>query len=355
MRRLVVFSLLLCFLVCGCKSSKKCELPGETSLSMSVRLIWDKDYSAFPSIERFGDAFYVSFREAESHIFDRDGKAAGKTRILRSEDGVKWESVALLEKEGYDLRDPKLSVTADGRLMVIQGGSIYVDRKLVGRIPQVSFSSDGLSFSDPQPVFLDGTETEGPHWFWRVTWIDGTGYTVDYGEPGGENLTLMKTADGLHFETVSDIILGGFPNETTVRALPDGRMAILIRREKEDKMAWWGVSKAPFTEWDLKPLKFQIGGPEFTVLPDGTVLAGGRAYVFGEYKTYLWKGDADGNFGAWGILPSGGDNSYPGFLTVGDELWAVYYSSHELLREDGKSRAGIYLARMPLSNFTVAK
>ena len=51
------------------------------------------------------------------------------------------------------------------------------------------------------------------------------------------------------------------------------------------------------------------------------------------------------------ILPSGGDNSYPGFLRVGDELWVVYYSSHELTWEDGRPRAGIYLARVPVSYF----
>ena len=51
------------------------------------------------------------------------------------------------------------------------------------------------------------------------------------------------------------------------------------------------------------------------------------------------------------ILPSGGDNSDPGVLQVGDELWIVYYSSHELRWEDGRARAGIYLARVPLSHF----
>ena len=318
---------------------------------LRVDLIWDHDYSAFPSIIQFQGSYYVSFREAESHIFNRDGKAAGQTRILRSSDGEHWESVALLGKEGFDLRDPKLSVTADGRLMVIQGGSVYVDRKLTDRIPHVSFSKDGRHFTDPEPVVIKDDPAPGMHWLWRITWVGATGYTVSYGEPGGEGLTLFKTTDGLHFETVTTLTLDGFPNETTLRMLPDGRMGMLIRREKEDKMAWWGVSQPPFTQWDLKPLSFQIGGPDFITLDDGTIVAGGRAYVFGEHKTYLWKGTADGTFSAEMILPSGGDNSYPGFLRVGDELWVVYYSSHELTWEDGRPRAGIYLARVPVSYF----
>ena len=319
--------------------------------TLQVDRIWDHDYSAFPSITQFQGCYYVSFREAESHIFNRDGKAAGQTRILRSKDGAHWESVALLGKEGYDLRDPKLSVTADGRLMVIQGGSVYVDRQLTDRIPQVSFSSDGRQFSDPEPVVIQDDTAPGMHWFWRVTWVGEVGYTVSYGEPGGDGLTLFKTTDGLHYETVTTIELGGFPNESTLRALPDGRLGMLIRREKEDKMAWWGVSEPPFTDWDLRPLNFQVGGPDFIVLEDGTIVAGGRAYVFGEYKTYLWKGSADSPWSAAMILPSGGDNSYPGFLQVGDELWIVYYSSHELTWEDGRPRAGIYLARVPVSYF----
>lgn len=340
MRQLLAMALLSVTLLAGvsCGSDKNTEL--------SVSCIWDHEYSAFPSIVRYQDAVYVSFREGASHIFDENGIAAGKTRILRSTDGKHWESVALLSKEGYDLRDPKLSVTADDRLMVIQGGSVYVDKKLQKRIPQVSFSSDGLSFSDPAPV--DYPIPDGFAWFWRMTWHEGTGYTVSYGEPGNNCLELLKTSDGVHFEKITDIELGGFPNETTVRFLPDGRMLLLIRREQEDKKAYLGVSEPPFTDWELKPLPFQIGGPEMAVLPDGVLLVGGRAYFEdGEVKTCLWRGNVEGDFELWKTLPSGGDNSYPGFLVEDGELKVVYYSSHELSFPDGRPRAGIYLARIP--------
>ena len=348
MKKISLLLLLLAALACAPK-------PAVNTYTLRVDCIWDHDYSAFPSITEFRGDYYVSFREAESHIFDRNGIAAGQTRILRSPDGEHWESVALLGKEGYDLRDPKLSVTADGRLMVIMGGSVYVDRKLTDRIPQVAFSEDGRHFSDPEPLVIQDDPAPGMHWLWRVTWHEGTGYAMSYGEPGGDGLTLFKTTDGLHFEAVTTLTLTGFPNETTLRFLPDGRMTALVRREKEDKKAYWGISEPPFTDWNFQPLPFQIGGPECIILDEGTILAGGRSYVFGEYKTYLWKGDVDGHFGASCILPSGGDNSYPGFLQVGDELWVVYYSSHELTWEDGRARAGIYLARLPLSYFLSKK
>lgn len=85
------------------------------------------------------------------------------------------------------------------------------------------------------------------------------------------------------------------------------------------------------------------------VLPDGSLVIGGRAYFeSGETKTCLWKGNVEGDFELWKILPSGGDNSYPGFIVENGALWVVYYSSHELTFQDGRSRAGIYLARVPL-------
>lgn len=313
----------------------------------TTSLIWDKDYSAFPSITRFDGAWYVSFREGASHVFDENGIAAGKTRILRSTDLKRWKSVALLSKEGYDLRDPKLSVTADGRLMVIQGGSVYVDKKLVKGIPQVSFSTDGRVFSDPEPV--EYPISDGFAWFWRLTWHEGTGYTVSYGTSGDNRLELLKTTDGLRYEKITDIQLDGFPNEATVRFLPDGKMAILVRREKEDRKAYIGVSEPPFTKWQFNPLRFSVGGPEMAVLPDGSLVIGGRAsFEDGDNKTCLWQGNAEGDFELWKILPSGGDNSYPGFLVEDDKLVVVYYSSHELTFSDGRSRAGIYLSEVPL-------
>jgi len=340
--KLVLFSI-LAFATLGCAQ--------DSATTFTVENIWDCNYSAFPSICEFKGQYYVSFREGESHIFDRNGIAAGQTRILRSCDGKEWEPVALLTKESYDLRDPKLSVTPDGKLMVTMGGSRYVDKVLEACVPHVSFSEDGKTFTEPEPViYPDATDSE---WFWRVTWNEGTGYAVTYHKLDNEKFALVKTKDGKNYETVHKFDnIGGFPNETTVRFLPDGRMALLIRREKEDAMAYWATSTAPYTEWTIKALNFRIGGPDFIVTGDNEVIAGGRSYVQGERLTYIWEGDFDGNFNSRFILPSGGDNSYPGFLTVGDELWTVYYSSHQLKDEEGKARAGIYLAKIPIDYFS---
>ena len=310
----------------------------------SVTRIWDEGYSAFPSIERYGGRYYVTFREAEGHVFDRNGKAAGRIRILASDDGSKWESVALLSKEGFDLRDPKLSVTPDGRLMVILGGSVYDDMKVLRkRIPHVSFSTDGVHFSDPVPTVFEEEIANDRQWIWRVTWNGDTGYAVAY----GKHFALFRTRDGLFYEHVTELDVDGEPNETTLRFLPDGRMAMMIRREKDDRRGYWAVGEYPYKEWKFIPMDVtQLGGPDFMLMEDGSVLAGTRSsYIKSRPKMVLLRGDLEGNFEEVRLLPSGGDCSYPGFLKVGNELWVVYYSSHEL------KRAAIYLAKFKYDEF----
>lgn len=126
-------------------------------------------HNAFTDLIRFQDRWYCTFRESDAHV-----GGDGKLRVLSSADGTKWVSVALLAEKGTDLRDPKLSVTADGRLRMTAGGSVYEGKKLLGRQPRVAFSKDGKEWTATTKVLADGD------WLWRVTWHDGTCYGVSY-------------------------------------------------------------------------------------------------------------------------------------------------------------------------------
>ena len=318
--------------------------------SYSVKQIWSNgSHCAFTSIERFKGRYYCTFREGATHIFDSDGKAEGKVRILASEDGEKWETVAFIGKEGFDLRDPKLSVTPEGKLMVTIGGSIYRNRKLEGCVPHVMFSEDGTTFSTPQPMELDKKMHTGHDWLWRVTWYDCVGYGISYSKASNNEIKihLMKTTDGVKYELVKSFNHDGYPNEATVRFLPDGRMAILLRRDGGDYHAMWGLSQAPYTDWEWKKLEFGLGGPDFIVLDDDHLVAGGRTFHIGSAAhTTLFTGKNNGQFVDRIVLPAGGDHSYPGLLISGNELWVSYYSTHET------KNASIYLAKIPLELFT---
>ena len=273
----------------------------------SVNKIWGGDaYCAFTSLVEFKGRYYCAFREGEGHVFDSRGNAEGKIRVLVSRNGRKWRSVYLASKPGFDLRDPKLSVTSDGRLMVNMGGSIYRNKTLTGSIPQVCFSRDGKVFSEPQSVEFKDNDKHGHDWLWYMTWKDGKGYSVNYSSQA--KLGLYSTEDGVSFEKVTDLAPSG--NEVAIHFLPDGRMALLVRCDNEDSRGWWGTSEAPFADWTWKRLDFHIGGPDFVV--DGNdIYAAGRFFT-PHAKTAIHKGDASGNFDTKFLLPSGGDCSYPG-------------------------------------------
>lgn len=311
-------------------------------INIQVSRIWSNgEYCSFVSMVKYKGKYYVSFRESDSHQILKPENRNGKSRILVSNDGEKWESVALLEKEGFDLRDPKLSVMPDGRLMVLMGGSIYKDLKFVGMTPYVAFSSDGKHFSELQPIQFDEGLSENREWVWRLTWHDGIGYGVSY----GSGFMLVKTTDGIHYSLVSRLDMPGRPGEATVRFLSDGTMAMMVRRDGDSKNGAWGISKPPYTQWKWIDMDVPLGGPDFMFTSDTTAIVASRS-LYSTEKTMLFKGDMRGKLEEVCILPSGGDdNSYTGMIVEGDMLWVAYYSKHE------GPKASIYLAKVPMKLF----
>src|SRR3954451_15331958 len=82
---------------------------------VSVKKIWDQGkHNAFTDLIRWHDKWYCSFREADAHV-----GGDGQLRLLVSDDGDNWQSAALIGEKGIDLRDPKLSITPDDRLMIV--------------------------------------------------------------------------------------------------------------------------------------------------------------------------------------------------------------------------------------------
>lgn len=126
---------------------------------VSVRKIWDRgEHNAFTDVIRFRNRWWCTFREAANH-----GGSVGRVRVIVSDDGDDWQSAALLEEEQVDLRDPKLSITPEGRLMLIMGGSIYQGSVYQTRSPRAAFSDDGRNWTAPRKLLAED------HWLWRVT------------------------------------------------------------------------------------------------------------------------------------------------------------------------------------------
>lgn len=312
---------------------------GTTSLAeqpelVSVHKIWDKgQHNAFTDLIRFNHKWYCTFREAEDHV-----GGDGKLRVLESSDGTSWHPVALIEEQGIDLRDPKLSITPDNRLMIVAGGSVYRGTKtLQGRRPRVMFSNDARTWTAPEAVLGEGD------WLWRVTWHDGRAYGAAYKASGTATdwlLNLYSSADGVHYEPVCPLEVRDRPNETTLRFLPDGEMLALVRRETGNKHGMIGSSRPPYRKWNWHEIGYRLGGPNFIQAPDGSLWAGSRLHGSSGPKTALARMTRD-DYRPVLTLPSGGDTSYPGMVWHDDLLWMSYYSSHE-------GKTSIYLAKIRL-------
>ncbi|MBQ0015626.1 MAG: exo-alpha-sialidase [Bacteroidales bacterium] len=318
------------------------QLPANQDVNIEVQRIWSNgEYCSFTSFAKYKGKYFVSFRESNSHQILKPEDQNGKARIIYSEDGREWKSSALIAKEGYDLRDPKISIMPDGRMMLIMGGCVYKNCKREAVETWVCFSDDGEHFSELQPVVFPDEVAHGNEFLWRITWHDGVGYGVSY----GSFFSLIKTTDGIHYELVSHINMPGFPNESTIRFLSDGTMAMMVRRENDSKNGAFGLSKPPYVQWKWNDMDVRLGGPDFMLTSDSTMIVASRS-MYSTEKTMLFSGDTRGKIEEVCILPSGGDdNSYTGMLVEGDQLWVTYYSKHE------GPKASIYLAKVPLKLF----
>jgi dienelactone hydrolase len=308
---------------------------------LSVQKLWDASgHQAFTDIVRYKDEWFCVFREGSSHVPGTNGTI----RVLTSKDARHWESTAVLTENGIDLRDPKICIMPDGRLMITLGGSSYdgkegvgEKRKLTGARSRVSFSTDGHTWTAPQPVSKDGD------WLWRVTPDEKSAYGMSYTHTAADQnfkLHLWKTTDGLTHENIANPDLGRqcWPNETTLRFLPDHTMQALVRNERKGGHTFYGTAAPPYKTWTWTDTGEIIQGPHFLRLSDGRTIYAGRDFVSGKANTTLGRLSPDGYATPLLVLPSGGDTSYPGLAQAPDgTLLISYYSSHE-----GKS--AIYLA-----------
>jgi hypothetical protein len=294
-----------------------------------VSPVWSSaPHSAFTDLIRFQRRWFCTFREANTHAGSR-----GRIRVLVSAGGSKWGPAALISERGVDLRDPKLSVTPEGRLMLLAGGT-EERGGTVGRQPRVWFSKDGFSWSGSRRILSPGD------WLWRVTWQGKLAYGVSYTITSAKrwDVTLYCTGDGIQYRKVCALGVPGKPNEATMRFTQVGHGLLLVRREGGDAAAWFGQSRPPYLAWKWRSLGRRIGGPNFLVLPDGRMWAACRDYGdMGARVVVARLGPA--SYRPLLELPSGGDCSYAGMAWHGGRLWVSYYSSHE-----GPAR--IYLAKV---------
>lgn len=293
---------------------------------VSLKMIWNKaPHNAFTDLIRYNNMWYCTFREGDKHV-----GGDGKIRVIVSADGEKWESSALLEKEGVDLRDPKLSVTPGNKLMLHIGGSIYEGGKRTGFCPTVAFLDKNGIWTGLSEINIKDK------WPWRPYWEGETAYCTGYDELS----SLYKSSDGIGYSKVCDLTVQDRPNEAAFCKGMGDTLLMLIRRETGDRHALTGKAVAPFTEWKWKDSNWQIGGPALINIPGKGIMAGGRCTIDKMSRMVIGRISGQG-FVPLLVLPSGGDCSYPGMVYHDGFLWISYYSSHI-------NNTSIYLAKIKL-------
>ncbi len=334
------------------------NIAGEQAKIISVDRIWDRaGHNAFTDLVNFNNTFYCVFREGISHT-PKNGDHAminGSIRMIASKDGENWVSVAHIFEKDIDLRDPKLTITPDNRLMILMGGSVYNGKHLESSRGRVCFYyPENGALSKIQEINIDKKIRTGGDWLWNVTWLNGTAYGVVY--QGVKNplndypAHLVKSVDGINFEYVSSLEITTSPTEADVKFLTDGKMVIIIRGKK----GAIGASAAPYTNWEWNTLPVPLGGPELIVLKNGKLICATRVYNEKDARrTVLAEVTLAGGFKELVTLPSGGDTSYAGMVLKDGILYVSYYSSHEgqttiymANREKGIGKTSIYLAKI---------
>ena len=301
---------------------------------VEVRKIWDKaPHNAFTDLVRFKDEWFCVFREGKGHV-----SPDGALRIIASKDGKDWRSTALLTSDDSDLRDAKINVTPDGRLM-LSGAEAMHDRSKYSHQSLIWFSRDGRKWSKAHEV------GDKDFWLWRTTWRKGKAYGFGYGtDRRKRSIRLYRSDDGSSFEVlVKNAFDKGYPNETSIVFLPDETALCLLRRDSLPNTAQLGRAKPPYQEWTWKDLGVRIGGPHLIRLPDGRFVAAVRR-LDGVVRTSLhWLDPEKATLTEFMKLPSGKDTSYAGLVWHEDVLWVSYYSGHE-------GKTSIYLAKVQLGN-----
>ena len=307
------------------------DLSAQPAHLVEVHRIWDRaPHNAFTDLIRFKNHWLCVFREGMAHV-----SPDGALRVIISDDGITWTSAALLTSTNADLRDAKITLTPDGRLMLSGAGALH--QPAATRHQSLAwFSRDGRTWSAPVNI------GEPNMWLWRTTWHRGTAYAIGYDTTTEKFIRLYRSPDGSKFETlVENLFDAGSPNETSLLFQADDTCLCLLRRDGKPNTAQLGTAQPPYTLWTWKDLGAHLGGPHMIRLPDGRIVAAGRMVDGGARTSLCWLDSKSGTLSEFLKLPSGGDTSYPGLVWHSGLLWVSYYSSHE-------GKTSIYLAKVKL-------
>jgi hypothetical protein len=330
---LLTGTMLGCVLVSAGWAGAVCAAEAPGARLVEARRIWDAaPHNAFTDLIRYQEEWLCVFREGQGHV-----SPDGAVRVIASKDGRTWASAALITSPDSDLRDPKITITPKGELMLTAAGALHPPA--TARHQTFAwFSRDPRQWGKAVPI------GDPDFWLWRVSWHGDVALGLGYRTVGENVARLYRSKDGRKFETVvPTLVEEQLPNESSIVFELDGTALCLLRREGQPGHGLFGTARAPYTNWEWKDVGMKIGGPHLLRLPDGRLIAAVRFYDGGARTAVAAIDRETGRLRELLRLPSGGDTSYPGLVWHDGLLWVSYYSSHE-------GKTSIYLAHVRLGD-----
>lgn len=308
------------------------------------------EHNAFTDLCRFQNRIYLAFRSCPQ------GHGVHPTSsiiVMSSRNGREWKQVHRFSVPLRDTRDPHFLVFND-RLFVYTGTwycgkSSPRSRDINEMLGYAVWTEDGTKWHGP--AMLEGTYG---HYVWRAAAFGGKAYLCGRRkhhfakvksrkerDPLVES-ALLESDDGLVWRTAG-LFQKRFGDETAFLFEPDGSI-LAVARSGAMRNAQICRAKPPYREFKRTDLDRYIGGP-LVVKWNRHYLVGGRRITRGKAVTSLcWL--MNDRLQEFAVLPSGGDNSYPGFVQLDKNRALVsYYSSHER-DKNGKTITAIYLAEL---------
>ena len=327
----------------------------DVAVQMShVRKVFDNgEHNAFTDLVKFQGDYYLTFRSCP------DGHMVHPTAsiiILRSDDLQEWEQVHQFSVPLRDTRDPHFLVFKE-KLFVYTGtwysGETTIPIKDYDLNLHLGFAvvtQDGNDWEGP--IMLEGTFG---HYVWKANQYGGKAYLCGRrkhqfdvrprGEGPNVESAMLQSEDGLSWKKIA-LFQETRGDETAFQFTSQGNVIGIARRGSDS--AQIVRSSPPYAQWDREDLDRYIGGPLLVRWGERWVVGGRRNTKSGPKTSLCWlQGNKLHEFAE---LPSGGDNSYPGFLDLGGGKAIVsWYSSHER-DQDGKIVTAIYLADLKIQN-----
>jgi len=322
----------------------------KVELSDVRQIEWDGAHNAFTDLIWFRGRIYLTFRSCpDGHMVH----PTSRIRVLSSTDGEHWRQDYSFSIPERDTRDPHFVKL--GTKLFIYTGTWYCGphrpstRNMNQMLGYGVSTKDGKSWTEP--FELNGTYG---HYIWRGADYDNSVYLCARRRRNFVELDdlskhaqlvesrILKSEDGVSFRDIG-FFQHEYGDETAFQFNAAGSIQAVSRRGGGRTAQLISLSP-PYTTPQYTDLGRHIGGPLLFHFADQTLVAG-RNIRNGKAITIVsaLKGDTLIDLIE---LPSGGDCSYPGMVSLCPGCALVsWYSSH-LTDETGKPKTVVFTAKL---------